>query len=176
MSDKHNGDGLKVKDKRRFSVGDNGVVRNQDEDEAKLKNEEKTPGDAKAEPTPAASDKQEEKAPGGGAKPETAPADSDKQKEKAPADSESRQEPKSEAVPVSFQSLVFSLATAAMMHMGEIADPEGKSGKDINMAKQTIDLLGILSEKTQGNLSEEEEAFLSSVLRDLRLRFVQAKK
>jgi Domain of unknown function (DUF1844) len=155
MSDKHNGDGLKVKDKRRFSVGDNGVVRNQEEDEAKPENEEKAPTDAKSE---------------------TASAGSDKQEEKAPADSKSRQEPKTEAVPVSFQSLVFSLATAAMMHMGEIADPEGKSAKDINMAKQTIDLLGILSEKTQGNLSEEEEAFLSSVLRDLRLRFVQARK
>jgi len=155
MSDKQNDDGLKVKDKRRFSVGDNGVVRNHDQDETKKENDEKASDDAKSE---------------------TTPADNGKQEAKAPADSKPRQDQKSEAAPVSFQSLVFSLATAAMMHMGEIADPEGKSAKDIGMAKQTIDLLGILSEKTKGNLSEEEEAFLSSVLRDLRLRYVQAKR
>jgi hypothetical protein len=78
--------------------------------------------------------------------------------------------------PVTFISLIFSLASSAMIYMGDVADPEGKSLKDVDMAKQTIDLLGILSEKTKGNLNPEEEKFLSSTLCDLRLRFVQVKK
>lgn len=76
---------------------------------------------------------------------------------------------------LNFMSLIFSLASSAMMAMGDLADPDGKSHKDLPMAKQTIDLIGLLSEKTKGNLTEEEEQFLSFTLRDLRLRFVQAR-
>ncbi|MCC6160400.1 MAG: DUF1844 domain-containing protein [Deltaproteobacteria bacterium] len=76
---------------------------------------------------------------------------------------------------LNFMSLIFSLATSAMMAMGDLADPDGKSHKDLPMAKQTIDLIGLLSEKTKGNLTVEEEQFLSHTLRDLRLRFVQAR-
>ncbi|MCB9477204.1 MAG: DUF1844 domain-containing protein [Deltaproteobacteria bacterium] len=76
----------------------------------------------------------------------------------------------------SFASLVFSLASAAMMHLGEIADPDGKRAADLPMAKHTIDLLGMLSEKTKGNLDNEEAEFLSVTLRDLRLRYVQARR
>ncbi len=76
---------------------------------------------------------------------------------------------------LNFMSLIFSLATSAMMAMGDLADPDGKSHKDLPMAKQTIDLIGLLSEKTKGNLTAEEEQFLSHTLRDLRLRFVQAR-
>ncbi len=149
MSDNPNGDGVKVKDKRRFKVGEDGVVENRNLEEEK-QDDVKSPEEAKADDAAKETAHEHEK-------------------------SETHEE-RHELPPASFQSLVFSLATAAMMHMGDIADPEGKSVKDISMAKQSIDLLGILSEKTQGNLTKEEEAFLSSILRDLRLRFVQARK
>ena len=152
MSDKQNDGGVKIKDKRRFSVGDDGVLKNQETDEA----EKKASEDMKSENV----DTNEQTA----------------EKTEDPKEAKTGRNKGPELPPASFQSLVFSLATAAMMHMGDIADPEGKSAKDIGMAKQTIDLLGILSEKTRGNLTPEEEGFLSSVLRDLRLRFVQAKR
>lgn len=78
-------------------------------------------------------------------------------------------------VEVTFIGLIFSLATQAMMAMGDLADPDGRSMKDLTLAKQTIDLLGMLREKTKGNLTAEEDGMLSHTLRDLRLRYVQAK-
>ncbi|OIP44454.1 MAG: hypothetical protein COX17_06140 [Deltaproteobacteria bacterium CG23_combo_of_CG06-09_8_20_14_all_60_8] len=78
---------------------------------------------------------------------------------------------------VTFEAFVLSLNTAALFHMGELADPvTGKKQKDPMMARQTIDTLNLLQEKTHGNLSEEEADLLDTILHDLRLRFVLAKK
>ncbi|MFI5306043.1 MAG: DUF1844 domain-containing protein [Polyangiales bacterium] len=73
--------------------------------------------------------------------------------------------------PIDFTILVLSLNTSALVHLGEKADPSGRSRLDLPMARHTIDMLGILEEKTRGNLTGEEERILHQVLLDLRLRF-----
>ncbi len=80
-----------------------------------------------------------------------------------------------EALQVNFSALIFSLGTQALIQLGEIEDPATKKkDKNILLAKQTIDLLSILKDKTKGNLTKEEDSMLSSLLYDLRMRFVNA--
>ena len=63
------------------------------------------------------------------------------------------------------------------MHLGEIANPlSGNVEADISLAKQTIDILGILREKTRGNLNSGEERLMEDVLFDLRMKYVEAVK
>lgn len=76
---------------------------------------------------------------------------------------------------VNFNSLIFSLSSSALLHLGEIADPQtGEKRRDLPLAKHTIDMIGMLKEKTKGNLEEEERRFLESILTDLRWRYVKA--
>ena len=76
-----------------------------------------------------------------------------------------------------FSSLIFSLSSSALLHIGEIADPQtGQTRKDLVLAKHTIDTIAMLKEKTTGNLSEEEGKFLENILTDLRWRYVKATK
>ena len=76
---------------------------------------------------------------------------------------------------VNFNSLIFSLSSSALLHTGEIADPQtGERRKDLALAKHTIDTIAMLKEKTAGNLTEEEENFLDNILTDLRWRYVKA--
>ena len=78
---------------------------------------------------------------------------------------------------VNFNSLIFSLSSSALFHIGEIADPQtGEKKKDLQMAKHSIDIIAMLKEKTKGNLADEERQFIDSVLTDLRLRYVKATK
>ncbi len=75
---------------------------------------------------------------------------------------------------VSFSTFVFSLSSSALVHLGEIPEPETqRSLLDLPMAKQIIDTLGMLDEKTRGNLDQDEERFLKSILYDLRMRYIQ---
>ena len=77
---------------------------------------------------------------------------------------------------VTLATLVVSLSTSALYHLGEIADPvTGKTTKDLLLAKHTIDTLKMLQEKTAGNLDAEEKGLLENILYDLRLRYVKAK-
>lgn len=76
---------------------------------------------------------------------------------------------------VTFSAFVMSLNTAALYHLGEIADPEtGASRQDLMLAKHTIDTLDLLQQKTKGNLSEDESSMLTKFLYDLKMRYVQA--
>ncbi|MCG6917684.1 MAG: DUF1844 domain-containing protein [Deltaproteobacteria bacterium] len=78
---------------------------------------------------------------------------------------------------VNFSTFIFSLNTSALLHLGEIPDPAtGKQQEDLPMAKQTIDLIAMLQEKTRGNLAPEEDNLLKHILYDLRLRYVQKSK
>jgi len=77
---------------------------------------------------------------------------------------------------INFSTFVMGLSTQALMHLGEIADPEAPHGPDLDAAKQMIDLLGILREKTTGNLEPAEEQLLSSMLYDLRMRYVEVSR
>jgi hypothetical protein len=78
---------------------------------------------------------------------------------------------------VNFSAFVYSLSTSALVHLGEIPEPiTQKMDKNLPLAKQTIDILGILQEKTKGNLTHEEASLLDSFLYDLRMRYVKAMK
>ena len=60
------------------------------------------------------------------------------------------------------------------MHLGVIEDPvSGKAEKNLAMAKQTIDILSMLQQKTVANLTPDEEAMLKSILYDLRILYVK---
>ena len=75
---------------------------------------------------------------------------------------------------INFSTFVFSLNTSALLHLGEIPDPtSGKQQEDLALAKQTIDLIAMLEEKTRRNLTSDEENLLKQILYDLRLRYVQ---
>ena len=78
----------------------------------------------------------------------------------------------SEALPeIDFGTFVMSLASSVLVHLGEIAHPD--ASKNLNMAKQTIDILGMLQDKTRGNLDAQEARLFEKILFDLRLRFVE---
>ena len=73
--------------------------------------------------------------------------------------------------PVTFEHLVQQFYVSAMLQMG--AGQEGRTRIDILGAKQTIDLMGILAEKTKGNLSDTEDRMLQSVLYEVRMAFLE---
>jgi len=96
---------------------------------------------------------------------------------------ERREEPKGEDASrqetplpeINFTSFLLSISTSALIQLGEIPDPATKQGvKELPLAKQTIDLIGMLKEKTKGNLTPEEEKLIEYVLYDLRMRYVKA--
>ena len=75
---------------------------------------------------------------------------------------------------ISFSTFVLGLASTALIHLGEQADPEQHALKvDLVLAKQTLDLLDLLREKTRGNLTAEEDKLFQALLTDLRLKFVE---
>jgi len=77
-------------------------------------------------------------------------------------------------VPVSFSTFILGLSTQALLHLGEIEDPAAqRAERDLDAAKQVIDILGILQEKTRNNLEQGEQTLLDSILYDLRMRYVE---
>lgn len=76
---------------------------------------------------------------------------------------------------ITFSTFVISLSTQALMHLGEIPNPlSGKMESALPVAKQMIDIIGVLREKTRGNLDQGEEKLMEDVLYDLRMRYVEA--
>ena len=102
----------------------------------------------------------------------------EEQKKEEPKDQAPKKEAEHPPLPeVSFNSLIFSLSSTVFFHLGEIADPQsGKKAKDLPLAKHTIDIIAMLKEKTEGNLTEEEKKFIENILTDLRWRYVNATK
>jgi Domain of unknown function (DUF1844) len=84
--------------------------------------------------------------------------------------------PRRERLPeIDFATFLLSLGSQALLHLGEIPEPATqKREKNLDLAKQTIDLLEILRTKTKGNLTREEEDVFQSLLTDLRMRYVAA--
>ena len=75
---------------------------------------------------------------------------------------------------VDFTTFVLSLSHSARLHLGDAPDPTtGTSAVDLPMARHSIDLLGLIQEKTHGNLTGAEEQVLTQELHDLRVRFVE---
>ncbi len=78
---------------------------------------------------------------------------------------------------VTFSSFLLSLSSSVLLHLGEIADPQsGEKKEDLPLAKQSIDIISMLKDKTVGNLTEEEQKLMENLLYDLRMRFVKASK
>jgi hypothetical protein len=77
---------------------------------------------------------------------------------------------------VTFTSLVLSLNTTALFHLGELAHPDGgELSVDLELVKHTIDTLVVLRDKTVGNLDDDESQLFEKVLYDLKMRYVKAK-
>ncbi len=75
---------------------------------------------------------------------------------------------------LTFSAFVLGLASSALIHLGVHQNPDtGKLTVDLVQARESIDVLALLREKTRGNLTSDEEQLYSSVLADLRLRFVE---
>ena len=78
---------------------------------------------------------------------------------------------------VDFTTFVLSLSHSALMHLGEAPSPEtGAIEQNMALARQTIDLVGMLEEKTRGNLTGDEERLVAQILFDLRMRYVERSK
>ena len=99
-----------------------------------------------------------------------------------PAKKEPEKRPPKEETPspplpqVNFSSLILSLSSTAFLHLGEIPDPStGEKRKDLALSKHVIDTIGMLKEKTEGNLTQEEKQLIENILTDLWLRYVKAK-
>ena len=90
---------------------------------------------------------------------------------------EQPQQTQEEEPELDFGMFVMSLASSVLVHLGELEHPEaGKGQRNLPLAKQTIDILGMLRDKTRGNLSQEEAQLIENLLYDLRMKYVDAKK
>jgi len=77
-------------------------------------------------------------------------------------------------VEINFSTFVISLSTQALAHLGEIPNPlDNQMLVDLGAARELIDILGILQQKTTGNLDPAEAGLLENLLYDLRLRYVE---
>lgn len=75
---------------------------------------------------------------------------------------------------IDFSGFAFSLYSSAAFHFGDMADPAtGKKEKNLVAAKQMIDILAMLQEKTRGNLTDDEQGTLEALLYELRMRYVK---
>ncbi len=78
---------------------------------------------------------------------------------------------------VDFTTFVLSLSHSARLHLGDAPDPvTGNRDVDLPMARHSIDLLGLIQEKTHGNLTGAEEQVLTQELDDLRVRYVEVSR
>jgi hypothetical protein len=99
----------------------------------------------------------------------------------AEAEQEARAKPggkEESALPrIDFSTFVLSLSTSALYHLGLVPDPETRKPGPVNcdLARQTIDTLELLAEKTRGNLEPEEKQLLESLLYELHMRYVEAR-
>jgi hypothetical protein len=105
--------------------------------------------------------------------PQSAAAEEKKQKQ------ETQQQPDQEKdyPAVNFTNFILSLSTSALFHFGDIPDSEDGSASQKNLpaAKQIIDILDMLNEKTKGNLDDNEKNLIQGVLYELKMRYVKEK-
>lgn len=81
------------------------------------------------------------------------------------------------AVAMDFSSFLLSLATTAMVHLGEIGDPAGGRGKvNLDAAKQMVEILAMLQQKTEGNRTAEENRLLDDILYEIRMKILAKTK
>ena len=75
---------------------------------------------------------------------------------------------------INFTNFILSMSTTVMYHFGDFPDPvTNKSLKNLQAAKHTIDTIGMLKSKTEGNLDDNEKNLLEGILFELRMRYVK---
>jgi hypothetical protein len=75
---------------------------------------------------------------------------------------------------ITFATFVVGLSTQALMHLGEIRDPQDEgAGVNLVAAQQLIDIVGMLKDKTRGNLDRDEDALIDAILFELRMKYVE---
>lgn len=83
----------------------------------------------------------------------------------------------SETNPIDFSTFIFSLGSAALIQLGLAPNPtNNKTEKSLDEAKQNIDLLSLLKEKTKGNLTQEEDKLINNLLHSLRMHYIEEQK
>ena len=84
------------------------------------------------------------------------------------------EQPHSIPVEINFASFIFSLGRSTFIHLGEEQDPvTGEKKISLPLAKETIDIISMLEEKTKGNLTPEEGQLTKNILYALRMRYVE---
>ncbi|MBQ2761345.1 MAG: DUF1844 domain-containing protein [Mailhella sp.] len=74
---------------------------------------------------------------------------------------------------VTFSTFVLSLASSALVHLGEVPNPEtGSTSRNEDLARNAIDLLTMLDDKTRNGLTPDESKLMRDVLYELRMKFV----
>jgi hypothetical protein len=189
MADKKKDSDFKVSDRRLFTA--EGELRSSVEDEAAEPKQPEQPPSAPAAPTaapPAATAKTAAVAPS----PDTAPPALDPGTPEPPTASEQQAQHdayresardldrrvelsghSSKELEVSFERFMASLYMTAMVQLGLMHEQGGQPGVDLIGARQTIDTLGMLAEKTKGNLTPKEQGFLQNCLYELRMAYVE---
>ncbi|MGH7932691.1 MAG: DUF1844 domain-containing protein [Candidatus Binataceae bacterium] len=75
---------------------------------------------------------------------------------------------------ITFATFVVGLSTEALVNLGEISDPQsGDPVQNLGAAQQLIDIIGMLQEKTRGNLDHDEKTLVDAILFDLRMKYVE---
>lgn len=75
---------------------------------------------------------------------------------------------------IDFATFIMSLNSSVLVQLGIIADPgTGQKAKNLQLAKQTIDMMAMLEEKTRGNLTADEAEMLKNILYELRMLYVK---
>jgi len=99
-----------------------------------------------------------------------------KEKEGKDAAAAEQQDAEPQLPEINFATFILSLNSAALLHLGIIDDPAtGKKVTNLALGKQTIDILGMLEEKTRGNITNDEGNMLKNILYDLRMLYIQKK-
>jgi hypothetical protein len=106
------------------------------------------------------------------------PVETQAEPERRPPVTESLESEREEAFPeVNFINFILSMSTTAMYHFGDFPDPVSqKAQRNLTAAKQTIDILGMLKSKTEGNLDNDEKSLIDGLLFELRMRYVKEKE
>lgn len=77
-----------------------------------------------------------------------------------------------ELPPATFTTLVQSIVTQVLFYLGELSARGAEPSLNLDMAKHNIDMLGVIEEKSKGNLTEEEQRLLDGALYETRMRYV----
>ena len=108
--------------------------------------------------------------------PEAAATAADDEQQEPKESSQSAPDARMNYPAVNFTNFVLSLSTSAFFHFGDFAETEGGTPqKNLPAAKQTIDILDMLHEKTKGNLDKNESGLIEGVLYELKMRYVKEK-